>query len=317
MALHVIVGAGPVGTATALLLADRGERVRLVTRGGGGPEHPAIERVAADATDADRLIALTTGAAVLYNCANPAYHRWTTDWPPLAAALLTAAESTGAVLATVGNLYGYGPVDGPMSEATPLRPSSVKGRVRVRMWQDALAAHRAGRVRVTEVRGADYLGAGAQSVVTLLVLPRVLAGRRALAPVDLDAPHSWTYVGDVARTLVTVAGDERGWGRAWHVPTAPAVSVRELAARAATLAGAPEPKLTRMPGPVLWLGGLFDPIAKEIREMTYQFDRPFVLDSAAATTTFGIEPTPVDDALTETLAALRAPAPRPGLSQVP
>ncbi|PZF92397.1 NAD-dependent epimerase/dehydratase family protein [Micromonospora deserti] len=308
MALHVIVGAGPVGTATARLLADRGERVRVITRRGGGPEHPAVERVAADATDADRLTALTAAAATLYNCANPAYHRWTTDWPPLAAALLTAAERNGAVLATAGNLYGYGPVKGAMTESTPLRPSSVKGQVRVRMWADALAAHEAGRVRITEVRGADYLGAGAQSVGTLLVLAPVLRGRRAVVPADLDAPHSWTYVGDLARTLVTVATDERGWGRAWHVPSPPPASVRALAARAAALAGAPAPKLTRMPRPVLRLGGLVNPTVRELWEMAYQFDRPFLLDSTAATATFGIHPTSLDDALVETAGALRTPA---------
>ncbi|MFI5486493.1 NAD-dependent epimerase/dehydratase family protein [Micromonospora echinaurantiaca] len=306
MALHLIVGAGPVGSATARLLADRGERVRLVTRRGGGPAHPGVERIAADATDAGRLAELATGAATLYNCANPAYHRWTTDWPPLAGAMLAAAERSGAVLATVGNLYGYGPVDAPMTESTPLRPNSVKGQVRVRMWTDALAAHRAGRVRVTEVRGSDYLGAGAQSMLTMLVLPRVAAGKRALVPADLDAPHSWTYVGDVARTLVAVAGDERGWGRPWHVPSPPAVSIRELAARAAALAGAPAPRLARMPGPVFRLGGLFDPTAKEMREMAYQFDRPFLLDATATTATFGIDPTPLDDALAATL-----PAPHP------
>src|SRR4029079_19833376 len=89
MSLHVIVGAGPVGTAAANLLVERGERVRMVTRRGTGPEHPAIERVAADATDADRLSALAEGADALYNCANPLYHRWPTDWPPLASAMLT------------------------------------------------------------------------------------------------------------------------------------------------------------------------------------------------------------------------------------
>ncbi|MEU8296692.1 NAD-dependent epimerase/dehydratase family protein [Micromonospora sp. NPDC048909] len=310
MGLHVIVGAGPVGTATARLLVERGERVRLVSRRGTGPAHPGVERVAADATDAERLGALAEGAAALYNCANPPYHRWATDWPPLAAALLAAAERAGAVLATVGNLYGYGPVDAPMTEATPLRPNSVKGQVRARMWTDALDAHRAGRVRATEVRGGDYLGAGAQSVATLLVLPRVLAGRRAMAPADLDAPHSWTYVGDVARTLVAAAGDERGPGRAWHVPSPPPISLRALAVRTAALAGAPTPKLSRMPGPVLWLGGLFDPTAREMREVAYQFDRPFRLDSSAATGTFGIEPTPLDDVLTETVAALRHHRPR-------
>ena len=140
------------------------------------------------------------------------------------------------MLATVGNLYGYGPVDGPMTEDTPLAATGVKGRVRNRMWADALAAHRAGRVRVTEVRGSDYLGAGGTSL-PMLVLPRVLAGRRVFLPVDWDAPHTWTYIDDVARTLVAAATDARAWGRAWHVPSAPAVPMRELATRAAALAG--------------------------------------------------------------------------------
>ena len=304
MALHVIVGAGPVGSATARLLAEGGEQVRVVTRRGTGPEHPAIERVAADATDADRLAALAEGATALYNCANPAYHRWPTDWPPLAAALLTAAERSGAVLATVGNLYGYGPVDAPMTEATPLASTGTKGRVRNRMWADALAAHRSGRARVTEVRGSDYLGADANSLGSM-VLPRVVAGRRVVVPVDLDAPHTFTYVGDVARTLVVAAADERAWGRAWHVPSPPAVSVRGLAARAAALAGAPAPKLTRLPYPALWLGGLLNPMARELRETAYQFDRPFLMDSTAAQETFGITPTPLDEVLAESVAGRR------------
>ncbi|MET7965191.1 NAD-dependent epimerase/dehydratase family protein [Micromonospora sp. NPDC005305] len=305
MALHVIVGAGPVGTATARLLTERGDRVRVVTRRGTGPTHPAIERIAADAADADRLTALTEGAVALHNCANPAYHRWPLDWPPLAAALLTAAGRTGAVLATVGNLYGYGPVDAPMTEATPLASTGTKGQVRNRMWADALAAHRAGRARITEVRGSDYLGAGGTSLA-MMVLPRVLAGQRVFLPVDWDAPHTWTYIPDVARTLVAAATDERAWGRAWHVPSAPAASMRDLATRAAALVGAPAPRLTRMPYPVLWLGGLANPMARELRETAYQFRRPYVLDSTAATATLGVEATPLDRAVKETVAALRA-----------
>ncbi|MEU2167175.1 NAD-dependent epimerase/dehydratase family protein [Micromonospora chersina] len=304
MALHVIVGAGPVGTATARLLAERGERVRVVTRRGTGPAHPAIERIAADAADAERLTALTEGSAALYNCANPAYHRWPLDWPPLAAALLTAAGRTGAVLATVGNLYGYGPVDAPMTEATPLAATGTKGRVRNRMWADALAAHQAGRARVTEVRGSDYVGADGTSLA-MMVLPRVLAGQRVFLPVDWDAPHTWTYIPDVARTLVAAATDERAWGRAWHVPSAPAVPMRDLAGRAAALVGAPAPRLIRMPYPVLWVAGLANPFARELRETAYQFDRPYVLDSTAATATLGVEPTPLDRVVKETVAALR------------
>jgi len=159
MSEHVIVGAGAVGSATALLLAGRGEQVRVISRRGTGPQHAAIERVAADATDAERLTALATGAAALYNCANPLYHQWFTDWPPLASALLTAAERSGAVLATMSNLYGYGPVDGPITQKTPLAATHPKLRLRAEMWRDALAAHEAGRIRATEVRASDYIEA--------------------------------------------------------------------------------------------------------------------------------------------------------------
>ncbi len=300
--MQLVIGAGAVGTATARLLAERGEEVRLVTRSGGGPEHPAIERVAADATDGDALAKLAGGATAIYSCAGPAYPRWATDWPPLAAGLLRAAESSGAVLVTTGNLYGYGAVDGPMTEDLPLRPNSEKGRVRVRIWEQALAAHRAGRIRTAEVRGSDYLGAGAVSPLTVLVLPKVVRGERASVPADLDAPHSWTYTGDVARTLVAVASDEGSWGRAWHVPTGPPLSIRDVAARAAELTGAPAPRLSAMPYPVLWLGGLFNPMARAVRETQYQFRGPFVLDSSAATEAFGISPAPLDDVLRETIA---------------
>ncbi|MFI9641920.1 NAD-dependent epimerase/dehydratase family protein [Micromonospora sp. NPDC051925] len=310
MSLHVIVGAGPVGTATARHLAEQGEQVRLVTRRGTGPTDPAVELVATDATDAERLTALADGAVALYNCANPAYHRWATDWPPLSAALLTAAERTGAVLATVGCLYGYGPVDAPMTEDNPLAATGTKGRVRNRMWTEALAAHRAGRARITEVRGSDYLGAGGTSL-PMLVLPRVLAGQRVFLPVNWDAPHTWTYIGDVARTLVAAATDERAWGRAWHVPSNPAVGMRELAVRAAELVGAPTPRLTRMPYPLLWLGGLTDPFARELRETAHQFARPYLMDSTRATTTLGITPTPLDEVLATTVATLATAARTP------
>jgi nucleoside-diphosphate-sugar epimerase len=306
MDVQLVIGAGAIGAATAQMLADRGERVRLVTRSGGGPEHPAVERVAADASDADALSRLAASAAVIYSCAGPAYHRWATDWPPLADALLRAAETSGALLVTTGNLYGYGAVDGPIAEGLPLRPNTEKGKVRVRIWNEALEAHRAGRIRTAEVRSSDYLGAGAVTPMTLTVLPKVLAGKRASAPADLDAPHSWTYTGDVARTLLAVAADARSWGRAWHVPTGPPESFREVATRVAELAHVPAPRLSVMPYPVLWLAGLFNPLARASRETQYQIRKPFVLDSTAATEAFGISPAPLDDALRETIADLRS-----------
>jgi len=303
MSEHVIVGAGAVGSATALLLADRGEHVRIISRRGSGPEHPAIERVAADATDAQRLAELAGGAVALYNCANPQYHQWLTDWPPLASALLTAAERTGAVLATMGNLYPYGPVDGPITQQTPFAATHPKLRLRGQLWQDALAAHQAGRIRTTEVRASDYIEQN--GLLSFGLGKPLLAGRRAYSPAPLDVPHSWTSIRDCARALATVATDERAYGQAWLVPTGPALTLRQLATRFAEVNGAPAAKITAIPYAVLWTFGEFSPMVKELRTTRYQFTAPFVIDSSATTETFGLKPTPVDDALRDAASRLR------------
>ena len=114
--------------------------------------------------------------------------------------------------------------------------------------------------------------------------PRRQAG---YSPAPLNVPHSWTSINDVARTLVTVATDERAWGNAWLVPTNPPMTVRELADRFAAN-GAPS-EAERCRTPVLD-DGLFDKFVKELRTTRYQFTPPFVIDSSATTATFGIEP---------------------------
>lgn len=297
MSLHVIVGAGPVGTAVAHELLARGDKVRVVTRSGSGAD--GTDRVAADASDAQRLRELTDGADAIYNCVNPPYPRWAKDWPPVADALLAAAESSGAVLATTGNLYVYGPVSAPMTEQTPLAATGTKGQVRIRMWQDALAANKAGRVRAFEVRGSDYLGGN--SLLSMLIAPALRKGRTAYVPADLDAAHTWTNVQDVASLLVHGVYDERAWGRVWHVPSAPPCSIRELTAIAAEQLGA-KPKVRPVPEWVVWAGGLVNPTMRELRETQHQFRKPFVLDSSAAQETFELAPTPLEESVRLDLA---------------
>jgi nucleoside-diphosphate-sugar epimerase len=309
--LHVIVGAGPVGSATALLLAADGHRVRVVSRSGGGPHGGGVERVAADATDTERLAALTEGAEVLYNCASPAYPRWAREWPPLAASVLAAAERSGAVLVTMSNLYGYGPSGHPMTESDPLRATGPKGRARAAVWTQALDAHRAGRVRVAEARASDFFGPGVlrQGQIGQRSIPRLLRGRTIRVMGDPDAPHSWTYLPDIASALTTLGRDERAWGRAWHVPTSAPVSQREIYTTLARIAAAPAPRVVPLPAWQLRAAGLFAPIVRELREVRYQFDRPFVVDSSAYQALFGTGPTPMHQALAATAAWWTRPGP--------
>ncbi|HEX6365981.1 MAG TPA: NAD-dependent epimerase/dehydratase family protein [Agromyces sp.] len=305
-AQHIIIGAGPVGSSLATQLADDGHAVGVVTRSGRGPRHPSIEHLALDAADPAALTQATDGAAVIYNCANPGtYTQWERAWPPLAASILAAAEASGAVLVTLGNLYGYGRVVGPMTADLPLDPSDHKGELRARMWRDALEAHRAGRVRATEVRASDYIGPTAP--VSNGLLPRyaaaTLTGRTASVFGDPDQPHSWTAVDDIARTLAAAGTDERAWGRPWLVPSNPPASVREVLRELGRRAGAGEPRLRRVPRWVLRAGGLVVPLLREVNGVIYQFERPFVIDASETTATFGIEPTPWEPLLDATADA--------------
>lgn len=304
MAQHIIVGAGAIGSTTALHLAQRGAHVAIVSRHGSGPEHPAIERIAADATDADRLTALTRGTEALYNCASPQYHRWFTDWPPLARALITAADRSGAVLVSMSNLYGYVPSGAPITEQSLVSAMHPKLVLRARMWQDQLAAQQAGRIRTTEVRASDYIEAN--GLLSFGLGASLLSGKRAYSPAPLDVPHSWTSIEDCARALATVASDEQAHGKFWLVPSAAPMTVRDLATRFAAVAEAPPARVSAIPYPVLWACGLFSPMVRELRTTRHQFSRPFVLDASATTRAFGLQPRPVEESLADAAARLRA-----------
>jgi nucleoside-diphosphate-sugar epimerase len=303
---HLVVGAGEVGSAVAIVLADAGADVVLASRSGRGPADPRIRRVSVDASSVEALIAAVPHAVVIYNCVNPEYHRWATDWPPMAAAFLAYAERTGAVLATVSNLYGYGPVDVPMTEDLPLSAAGEKAQIRARMWQDAKEANDAGRIRATEVRGSDYICPGPQSQLGDRVMPRVLAGKGVQLLGDVDQPHTWTAPVDVARTLVTAAADERGWGRAWHVPSNAPRTQRQAVDDLAAAAGVPSVKVSTVPTVMLRVVGLFQPVIRELKETEYQRERPYVLDDTAARETFGLEPTPWNEILAGMVEHYRA-----------
>jgi nucleoside-diphosphate-sugar epimerase len=303
MALHVIVGKGPVGTATAELLAAQGHQVRVLSRSGGGSTD-AVEHRQVDAADADAVAAAARGAAALYNAVNPAYHRWAVDWPPIAGALLTAAERTGAVLVTMGNLYGYGRPTGPMTPESPLAATDTKGRVRARMWEDALAAHRAGRARVAEARAADFVGPQVPGDHSHLMrqLPALRAGRRAWVVGDPDVDRSWSFMPDVAATLAVLGTDDRALGRAWHVPST-ARSQRQALADLAAAVGRPEVRVSGVPWVVLRAAGLGLPLFREVVDVRHQFDQDYVSDATATTRVFGLTATPWDRVVAESVAA--------------
>jgi nucleoside-diphosphate-sugar epimerase len=307
MSKHVIVGSGPIGTHIARRLAAEGETVRMITRSGGGPSHPLIELVAANAADSVRMVELTKGAEVLFNCANPKYTEWEKLWYPMNNSMIAAAKAHDLVYTITGNLYVYGPQPGGyMNENSPMAAVGRKGKVRIKMWRDALASG----VRTVEVRGSDYIGAGAAGIFSAVILPAIQKGRTAWAPGDITVPHSFTYTGDQARTMIALSRDERAYGKAWHTPTNPPITITELAERYCDLVGAPPLKLRGMPRFLMRTAGLVVPMARELAEMDYQFYAPFHLDSTITEQTFGLAPSDLEVGIRETAEAATATAAR-------
>lgn len=317
MTHHLVLGAGGVGRTTTAALVALGHTVTLASRSGRVTERPweatrpdAVEVVQANAGDGTRLTELARGATSIVNAVNPpSYMTWDTDWPPVAAATLAAAEATGAGLVIIGNLYGYGRVEAPMREDHPMRPSGHKGALRADMWTEALALHEAGRARVTELRSSDYFGPGTTprtSYLNDIVIDSLLAGRTPFLPVGrADAPHSWTYVPDVGALAARIATSDDGWGRSWHVPTAAPRTFQEAAADVARVADVTSRRVRVLPRALGTAAGVVVPFMREVRETRHQFERPFVLDSSLTEQTFGLAPTPWQDALEATVAARR------------
>jgi len=312
--LHVVLGAGQVGPRLAEALLARGHRVRVVRRGEAGPASPAIEWRRADLMDAAAAAAACEGAAVIYDCTNPAgYSAWNATLTPMRRGVTGAAARTGALLVSLDNLYAYGvPEGGVLTEDTPLRPRSAKGELRARLARELLEADARGELRATIARASDFFGpgAGAMSFYGEQFVRGLARGRRAFLLGDPDLPRSYSYVPDVVAGLAALgARPDLAAGKVFHLPVAwKRGSTRELVARVAAELGV-RPRTMRIPRWVFRAAGPFARELGEVAEMIYQWETPYVLDDGRMTATFGLSATPVDAAMRETvLAAGLAPA---------
>ncbi|GGX01398.1 epimerase [Streptomyces malachitofuscus] len=292
--LHVVLGSGPAGTSVARELVRRGHPVRLVDRRGEGPDFEGVRRFAADVGTAEGARAAVEGAAVVYHCVNVAYHLQVEVMPGIQEAVLSAVESTGARLVVLDNLYPYGETGGAvMTEDTPWRATTRKGRMRAALDERYLAAHREGRVRVVLGRSADFVGPGVlNSTLGGAVFPGAITGGEVLGIGDIDLPHSYTDIRDVAAGLVTLGERPEGDGRAWHLPTAPAVSTREIHTMIEKRTGRPLNVVILEEARAF---GPFDEVfMAEYAEMFYQNVEPQIVDSSAFERVFGMAPTPLE-----------------------
>jgi len=302
MALHVILGTGPVGCWTARALSAMGYDVRAINRTGHRPAlmPAAVEVVAANAADPVALTAASARAAVIYQALNPPYHQWPRYFPALQAAAIHAARETHARYVSIDNLYMYD-ASAPMTEDSPVSPRSRKGELRARMADDLLDAHELGQIRATILRSSDYYGPGVvQSALAEMVFGNLVARKKAQVLGSATEPHSFAYIEDVGVAAAALGTSEDALGRVWIAPHASARTQGDMVDKACSVLGIPR-RLSVISPFMLRLAGVFSPGARASVEMAYEFTEPFVVDSTKIQRSFALTPTPIDVGIARTV----------------
>jgi nucleoside-diphosphate-sugar epimerase len=305
----VIFGAGQVGSPLARILLDQQHDVRVVKRSAGGIPDGA-HAVLGDAADVAFCIQAAEGASTVYHCMNPPYDAkiWADLVPRYMGNLIEASARAGARLVALDNIYMLGrPAGKPFNDDTPMNPCSRKGEIRAAAAQMLFDAHRRGNVRATEGRASDFYGPGGR--LTQLgdyFWPRVLSGKRGQVLANPDVLHTHHYIPDVAAGLATLGNaPDDAFGKPWMLPCRPADTFRDLVRRLERPFGKPI-ALQVVP---LWMQrvlGVFIPPLRELREMYYQWDEPFVVDDSSFRKRFGAVPEDADRAAAATVAWARA-----------
>lgn len=303
--IHVVLGAnGGTGAAVTARLKAVGRRVRAVSRHVASTSD-GVEWLVGDVTRMDDLRLALQGATVVYHCAQPAYTRWSQEFPDMNHAILAACEEANVVLVAADNLYMYDASE-PISEASPEAPPTRRGALRKRLADELLAAHHAGRARVRIGRSSDYFGPGGTgSAIGDRLFDAILNGRKAQWMGSLDMPHTASYLPDMARALVLLGERDEADGRAWVLPADEPLTGRAFIGLAAE-AAATTPKASAISPGMMLVAGLFSPMIRAYAEMLPQWTAPFTIDASSFQRAFGpFEVTPNREAIASTVAWFR------------
>jgi nucleoside-diphosphate-sugar epimerase len=283
---HVVFGAtGALGTALTLRLIAEQAPVRAVVRN----EERAralfpddIEIVTADANELMSMQAVCKDAAVIYNCVYVPSQGWAT----LTENLMVAARDNGARLVYPTNIHPYGPLQNvPATEDHPLNATSQRGKLRIRMENQLLEAHKAGDVNVVLPRLAAFYGPMVYEGFVAVVFQSAVSKRKAWWYGSLDMPYDLLYTDDAATACFQLACDESAGGQVWHVPGAAPLTGRQFITQVFDQAGGSPEMGTRSRG-TFKVMSLFYPPARAMLEVMYEFENPLVMDGGKFATAF-------------------------------
>ena len=312
---QIILGAGPLGTTLAAKLGADAKLFSIM----GNPAYNMIGTSPQTINGADvaQVTGACKGAEVIYLCLNTHYVDWYGLFPPRLNAAIEAAAATGAKLIYHDSVTVYGAVKGPLKESVPYTTSIRQGVLRAGMANTLMDAVKSGKVKAAIGRTADMYGPGALNSSFNSTLGQrhfypLLGGKAVSVLGNIKHPHTYAFVDDVADGLMTLAREDTALGQVFHLPAAPTLSHKELLTLAFEVAGLP-PKINGsvISGYFLRGIGMFQKDVKEVAELLYMFEKPFVVSHQKFEAAFGANPTPHREALATTLDWYRA-NPLPG-----
>jgi nucleoside-diphosphate-sugar epimerase len=302
--MHTILGAGGViGRGLAQHLRQYTNNIRLVSRR-PLPVHGDEECVSADLSDAAQVEAALRDTRVAYLAAGLKYDTrvWQQEWPRTMENVIRGCQRHGSRLVFFDNVYLYGLVDGPMTEATQPNPCSRKGEVRARIAERLMTVVEQGDIEALIARSADFYGPGADNTfVQPMVFDKLKRGKKAAWMCNDQVPHSSTFTPDAARAVALLGNTDDAFGQVWHLPTAPNPPTgRQLIELVANALGT-EPRYQVLTPWILRLAGIIMPPVRENMEMLYQNAHPYIFDSSKFNASF-FKPTDYAEGVRQTVA---------------
>ena len=299
----LILGYGAVGKATVSHLLEKGYSVTVAQRKVPKDLPEGVQFKPCDVLNGASVHDCFVGFDQLVIAIGFEYtvKAWQKQWPTAMHNIVKASVKHVLRVVFVDNLYMYGPQTGVLHEELNLTDIQGKPAVRAeitRIWQNAV--HTNG-LRFTSLRAPDFFGPQVLlSQFGDFVFGNLAKGKTAQFLVPIDQPHDFAYVPDIARAVEHLLNaSDNDFGQVWHMPCAPTVTTRELLEIGAKSLGV-SPKVFSFPLWGLRLLGLFFPLAKELWDMRFQWDRPYQVNSEKFTNRFLFKPTPFNESIPAT-----------------
>ena len=310
----VLGAAGGIGGEMTRQLRQAGWTVHALHRHENNPSEQGdgITWIRGDAQNAADVLAAAEGCAVIVHAVNPpGYRRWSEVVLPMLDNAIAAACASGATIVLPGTIYNFGPDAFPvLHEESPQHPVTRKGAIRVEMERRLFRASTTG-ARVIIVRAGDFFGpqAGNNWFSQGLVKP----GKPVKTVSNPGSPgvgHQWSYLPDVARTMVSLLArrDSLAPFSRFHMAghwDSTGTQMAEAIGRVVERRTGQRPRLNAIPWWLLSLAAPFVATFREMQEMRYLWREAIRMDNTQLIAALGQEPhTPFDEAIEASLTGL-------------